>query len=1263
MPRAERPLEAGDSPLLGFAGGLRRLREEAGSPTYRQLAAEAHYSAASLSEAAAGRRLPSLAVTLAYVRACRGDAAEWELRWHRLAAELATRTEPAEPTGAPPYAGLAALQPEDAHRFFGREHLVDALVQRLTGQRFVGVFGTSGAGKSSLLRAGLLTRLSAAGKVVVLFTPGPHPLEECAVQLAKHTGTAAGALGLAEDPANLHLAVRLALVDQPADTEVVLVVDQFEEVFTLCADPAEQAWFIEALITATATKTSRCRVVLGVRADFYAHCARSAALVEALADAQVTVGPMSMDELRRAITLPATRAELVLESGLLATLLAHADGEVAVLPLLSHALLETWRRRRGKVLTLQGFQAAGGIDGALAQTAESIHSGLGSRQRVLMRTLLLRLVALGEGTEDTKRRISQSELDFDDPNLAVVLEKLTSARLIARGRDTVEITHEALIRSWPRLRDWLAEDREALRAHRALTEATEAWEALGKDPGALYRGARLVVAKDLVSSDYTVLSGRERVFLETSAAAAADAVATDRRRTRWLRQLVVLLTVLLVLAAAATVFAVNAQQMVTRQRNDALSEKVSGQAAALHAANPALAAQLSLAAYRVSPTAAARGGLLSLFATPFATSVNGHTTTAVSALTPNGHVLATAGVDGYTKLWLIGDRRRPVLLSSLRTTAVEYGFVAISADNRLLATGGRFPDHSVRVWDITDPGRPTLRLSIDDLPGTVRAVAFSPDGRTLATVGNHRSVWLWDIGGRVAVRGHELVGHTDWVTSVAFSPDGRTLATAGLDGTARLWDVAAGRAAGVLVGHTGTVHAVAFTPDGRTLATGGDDRAIRLWELAAPQRAFAVVAGHDDAVRAVAFSPDGRTLASASSDRGVRLWRYTGKGDPVSGLMTLTGHTAPVVSVQFSHDGRTLATASEDHTARLWDVPGSVLAGHTDSVYGVAVHPSGRVAATAGRDGTARVWLLADPSRGAEIAVLSSHHAVVRWVAFSPDGRTLATAGDDGTARLWDITEPTSIHEIAALTGHTGPVTSVAFSPDGRTAATTSDDGTVHLWSVADPRHPRRVWTIAHRGPVTSADFSPDGRHLATAGRADRLVVTWDLGDPHQAPTRLAERVHPDAVTSVRFSPDRRGMVTTSVDRTVRLWDVTNPADPRAGPILTDHADAVYSAAYTPDGRMLVTTSADHTARLWDVSGTPQELATLTGHPHSVLMAAFNPMNGNVVTASHDFTARIWDTDPEEAARRVCALAEPAISRTEWERYLPGLPYEPPCPN
>ena len=548
LPRGENPLVAADSALLRFAADLRRLRQQAGSPTYRELSRRAHFSAAALSEAANGRQLPSLAVTVAYVIACDGDPVAWRTRWQAVL-DTDSTTPPLQ-CGSAPYPGPAAFQRGDADLFFGRDTVIDDLVVRLRSRRFLGVFGASGAGKSSVLRAGLMARWRS--RPALLFTPGPHPIEECAVGLAALTGESAAVLRseLHDVPDHLHLRIRQAMADHPADVDLLVVVDQFEEAFTLC-EHEERNWFINALLAATATETSRARVVLGVRADFHGRCGDHPELVTALRDGQVLLGLLGVEELRQAITGPAATRGFMVESALVTRLIADATGQAAALPLVSHALLETWRRRRGATLTLAGYRAAGGIHHVICRNAEDLYATLDADQRGVARQIFLRLIAL-EGAQATKRRIHRRELDTDNEQ---TLDRLARARLITLDHDSVELAHEVLIRCWPRLREWLDDDRDGLRVHRQLTDATDVWESLDRDPGALYRGARLDLAQDWARSHQHALTARERAFLRSSTDLAADRAAA-RRRTRRLGQLVAVLSVLLVLATLATLVAV-----------------------------------------------------------------------------------------------------------------------------------------------------------------------------------------------------------------------------------------------------------------------------------------------------------------------------------------------------------------------------------------------------------------------------------------------------------------------------------------------------------------------------------------------------------------------------------------------------------------------------------------------------------------------------------------------------------------------------------
>ncbi|MFE2413461.1 helix-turn-helix domain-containing protein [Kitasatospora sp. NPDC059408] len=1257
MPRAERPLDPDAGPLTRFAADLRRLREEAGRPTYRALAQSAHYSSTTLSDAAGGRTFPSLGVTLAYVAACQGDRRAWESRWHTVAAELAVgaacgESGEADLRGAP-YAGLSAFQPEGADRFFGRERLTGEVLAKVRDRRFVAVFGPSGSGKSSLLRAGLVAHARASGWPVMLFTPGPHPVEECAIRLAVATGEAPGPLmtELRDDPAMLHLRIRQATIDRTPDIDMLIVVDQFEEVFTLCRDRDERDAFITMLIAATTATTSRTRVVLGVRADFYGHCVQDPRLVRAMRDAQIAVGPMSSQELREAITRPAKLADCTVTGPLLAAVVADATGQPGALPLVSHAMVETWRRRSGNRLTLDGYLAAGGIQHALAQTAEAAFRALSPVQQDLARSLFLRLTALGDGTEDTRRRISRDELD-PAPDMAAVLESLARQRLVTLDQDCVEITHEAIIRCWPRLRGWLTEDRDRLLLHRQITDATAGWEAHDRDPHALYRGTRLAAALDLAAADGSRLTSRERRFLDASRDAQTGETAAIRRRTVRLRQLVTLLTVLVVIAATAGVLAVGSRSSVIRQRNVAIARKAAADAAGVRQQNPSLAAQLNLAAYRLAATDDVRDQLMSTFAAPYTSRLTNHTSDVVSvSFAPESTVLATASWDRTIRLWNVGDAHHPVQLAVLdqpwRLLSVAFG-----QGGHVLAAAS---ERSVRLWDVTNRRAPVELGTLPDQPAAPTWVAFRPGGDVIATGHTDGTARLWNVHDpRQPWLLATLPGHTGQITSVAFTPDGHTLATTG-DTTARLWDVtdpANPRDLEVLRGHTDTVASVAFSPDGRTVATSSWDHTARIWDIGSSPRTQppAVLIGHPTIVWSVAFAPDGRTLVSVGGS--TLLWDVTDPAHP----MRVSAIPGGAYQAAFSPDSRTLADSD-----RLLDLRDLSLATHDDVVTSLTFAPGGHLLASAGWDGTARLWQVTGGRALWPLAVLRGHTRFVRSVAFSPDGRTLVTASEDTTVRIWDVTDPRAPRVTSILAPDAGEVAGAGFAPGGHLLAVWAQHA-AGLWDLTDPGRPRQLSRIVENGPdVTMASFRPDGRTLVTSTGESGSLRFWDISDP-RSPRELPSPLRSEPLTDGVFSPDNRSLAAVhGTDKTVWLIDISDIGRPAKVTQLPAAGSFLYALAFSADGRRLAAGAADGRVLLWDVSGAPAP-AVLTGPSTPVPAVAFGPDGNTLATGGNDFTIRLWDTGLEKVAARICDSAYPRITRAEWARYFPAVDFTPPCP-
>ncbi|RSM55833.1 hypothetical protein DMB66_35195 [Actinoplanes sp. ATCC 53533] len=1210
-------------PAVRLAAELRQLREKAGKPGYRQMAARVNYSVATLSAAASGRRLPTLEVTLAYVAACDGDPGEWERRWReaeRLSVTPAEEPDPANGHERAPYPGLATFQPEDAEVFFGRAALVEELARRLRQKRFLAVFGPSGAGKSSVVRAGLVPAVP--GPVIVL-TPGAHPMAELAVHLARHAGVPAGGLldELREDPPRAHLMVRQGL---HADGDLLVMVDQFEELFASCADPGERAEFVAALLAMCREPDGRARVVLAVRADHYARFTEHPELLAALVDAQVLIGGMSPAELRQAVTRPAELRGARVEGALVATIVAEVSDSPGALPLAAHALREAWQRRQGAMVTLAGYQAAGGVAGAVAHTAEQTYERMSEQEQDVARRVLLRMVDVGQDGLITRRRLSRAELDTMELAPAVV-EAFTAARLLSTDRDTVEIAHEALIQAWPRLRGWVEESRAGLRLHRQLTEAAAAWGSLGRDDGALYRGLRLSATVEAADAKVIDLTGAEREFLEASRERQARETRSRQRRTRLaLISLAIGVTAMSLIAALAFREANRAND----ERERALSHQLVANARDQLQVDQELAVLLARAAYDTKPTAEAAAVLrqAAVDSRMRARLVSGQQQVFGVAYSPDGRRVASSGADGTVRVWTMGGSDQ--FAGQPRVLRDHTGYVRIpvfSADGRYLAACG--VDGLVTVWDLTADLPP---LVLRGHGGEVSAVAFSPDGRLVAGAGNDGTVRVWDrtSGNSRAVRALPLGGGP--ARTVAFSPDGDHLAAGGGDGPVIVWNLAKTAPPVVLNGHENTVWSIAYSPDGRLLASASADQTVRIWPLTGREPPL-VLRADDGTVETVAFSPDGRRIASGHSGSDtIRVWN-TATGDGEDPLL-LHGHLGPVWSVTFSPDGRRLLSGSGDGTLRLWDpaYPGNpqVLDGHSGAAWSVAVSADGNTIASGGADHTVRVWR---GRIGQAPLVLRGHGDEVLAVALTADGRRVASVSRDRTVRVWDTD---SGARIAVLRGHTKIVWGVAFSPDGRRVASGGADEAVRIWDVDGAGPP--IVLKGHEASIRGIAFSPDGRQVASTSQ-DTTVRVWNA-DGHGDP--LVLRGNPGLVWTVTYSPDGRTIATGGDDGNIRIWNANGKEQPR---ILRGHRGPVWSVAFRPDGRQIVSAGHDSSERIWDTA-TGEELVSLRGHGAFVEQAQFGP-DETLITAHGDGTIRLTRCAVCGPINHVRAIADAHVTR------------------
>ena len=1222
--------------------------------------------------------------------------------------------------GLCPYKGLPYFDVDDAGLFFGREDLTERLVGRVAdGAPFLAVIGASGSGKSSLLRAGLVARLrhtAMAGSKplrIKVLTPTADPLHSLCRAVVED-GAATATMqpcrdALLTDSRALSLRLSSSAGELPPSREPsetsLLVVDQFEELFSLCRDPVARHAFIDNLVTAALEQPAPgseplVHVVIALRADFYHHCADYEALRGLLEAHQLYIGAMNSEELRRAMLGPANRYNWTFEPGLVELLLrdigagTHRSPEPGALPLLSHALLETWKRRQGRTLTLKGYADAGGVRGAIAQSADVVYGALSAAEQQVARSIFFRLTEVGDDSEDmasalyTRRRASLQEILPAAANEAAtrtVLNTLARARLITMERDAVEVAHEALIREWPTLRGWLEADLNGLRLHRHLTVATQAWVAGGRDPADLYRGARLGQAEEWTQAADPALNPLEREFLAASLAEAQRLeIAREAQRRRELE---------------------TAQQLAEVQQRRAEERGRLLRWLALAAGLLLVAAITAALLGRGFRTASLESAVL---ADANATAAAENAAVAATAQAAQAEAITAREQEAQQRTAAEGARQQEAAqradaeaarteAEAARTAALTQAAVAQS--NLLAVQSSQNLEEQVdlalllgaEAYAVLDSrqSRSTMLTALEAYPGLTGLlhapqgflpleVAFSPDGRRLAAASRDALVF-WDLStGRLTGEPWQKAaahGDMEVFRTLAYNPAGTTLATGGcaefdaedtcLRGEITLWDADTGQNLNRLRGHTYTVRGVAYDPVGRRLASCGDDTVL-IWNVADVAQASVerTLEGHTTPVAAVAFSPDGALLASVGVDFEAEAARAPEGQDFVRLWEVETGALArqlPYVgygfaNLAFSADGTLLAAGScnrwteegcDQGLIRRWSVsdgqevlPPAIL--HSSVVGSVHFIDDDAVMLSIPWDTSIALWDLVanapmvEQLRGVAPTGLSN---------VSPDGQTLATVRSS-TIYLWDtavLTNPART-QLASVSASYAPIglTALDISPDGALLAAASTAGQIHLQQTVE-NEPAGDPLVGHMGPVVGVAFSPDGATLASGGM-DATVRLWNVDSG--LPIRSPLQGHAATVTGVAFSPDGSLLASCSDDTTVRLWDAAT-----GEPLSTLQAMSMapipkvgafdmnlWDVAFSPDGTKLAVAVAipEKVAALWDVSDptAPQAIVRLPTHADGgVTQVAFSP-DGHLLAASVGRTGRVllWKMETYEPA-------------------------------
>ncbi|QNP29227.1 nSTAND1 domain-containing NTPase [Cylindrospermopsis curvispora] len=1127
-----------------------------------------------------------------------------------------------------PYQGLFHFGPQEAEFFFGREIFIEQLynatqeaIQNATPnpekRNIIPLIGASGSGKSSLVLAGLVPRLEKQGNwLFTYFRPGEDPFYALATALVPlYTPELNATEKIAQETLLAKLLKEEDLLiskvfpkiqQQNPNFRVLIIADQFEEIYTLCPDEETRHKFLDCLLKSF-TPSSQIVLLITMRADFLSHALSYRPFGDILQKTDIKILAMNEQELTEVITGPAERLGVSFEGGLAATILSDVKQQTGNLPLLEFALTKLWESTQGVELTHKIYEEIGKVEGALSRYADDQYNQLKPEEKEKVQRIFIQLVRPGEGAEDTRRIAMKAEIGEENWSL---VNKIADTRLVVTStntseQETVEVAHEALIRNWGELRNWIDSNREFRAWQERLRVIRQQWESTERDTELLLRGGMLVQAEERLKERPEDLIN-ERKFIEESIQEKNRILQQEKARqkremmTAW--GITAGSIVAVVVSVALGVTAVHqknqaeinqakylGQESWSLLRQDKWSEAlpIAIKAGVIVRDKPGEFLYISSSLQRI---------LQSDFEYSLrSTTRSGFTSVTIS---PDGKTLVSASSDKTIKIWDMATGKGKHTLTGHQESVNS---VTISPDGKTLVSASS--DNTIKIWDMaTGKGKHTLTGH----QSSVYSVTISPDGKTLVSASDDKTIKIWDMAtGREK---HTLTGHQDSVYSVTISPDGKTLVSASLDKTIKIWDMATGREKHTLTGHQHSVNSVTISPDGKTLVSASLDKTIKIWDMATGREKHTLT-GHQHSVNSVTISPDGKTLVSASLDKTIKIWDMaTGREKH-----TLTGHQEWVNSVTISPDGKTLVSASSDNTIKIWDMATGrekhTLTGHQEWVNSVTISPDGKTLVSASSDKTIKIW---DMATGREKHTLTGHQDSVYSVTISPDGKTLVSASLDKTIKIWDMATGREKH---TLTGHQDSVNSVTISPDGKTLVSASDDNTIKIWDMATGREKHTL--TGHQFWVNSVAISPDGKTLVSASD-DNTIKIWDMATGREKHTLTG---HQYDVRSVTISPDGKTLVSASRDKTIKIWDM---ATGREKHTLTGHQDSVNSVTISPDGKTLVSASDDNTIKIWDIAR-GREKNTLTGHLSDVRSVTISPDGKTLVSASRDDTIKIWD--------------------------------------
>ncbi len=1106
-----------------------------------------------------------------------------------------------------PFPGLRPFESSENHLFFGRDGQSNELLRKLRETHFLAVVGTSGSGKSSLVRAGLLPDLYSgmmAGSTtnwrVAIFRPGGNPMDNMARALSQpgvlvqdeiseeDRHTQEQFIGITLGRSALGLVECLRQANLSTDENLLVVVDQFEEIFrfvnksTLPTAHDQAVAFVKVLLTSIQQQHRPIYVVITMRSDYLGDCSRFRNLPEAINDGQYLIPRMTRNQRREAICGPIAVGGAQIKPQLVQKLLNDVGSNPDQLPIMQHALMRTWDHWKengapGIAIDISDYEAIGGIEQALslhadkayAEIAEGYSAEEGQRRQKIVEKIFKLLTEKGADNREIRRQALLSDLvTYTGASMEEIISVIEVFRkpeysfLMPPKRElkddtVIDISHESLIRQWKTLSVWVDEEAESSKIFLRLAESAQLHLDNKKDnlfglELDQYLEWRVQFKPDLAwAKRYSTDCDKCLRYLEESQQQREDllqekkslALKEEIRRKKELKRTRVFAMVLAFATLVSIGFLIYAQQ----QKELALTQRDIARANY----------QISKAQSQVEkdPTVALRLAEL-------------------AAKISSSPLVLNAAHKIY---------RENVFYKTLFHKD-EVHSVAFSQDNNHMLTGSK--DGVARIWKIDGE----IQLEIPAHEGGVNAVAFGPNGNYILTGGADGFVKLWNLDGSLQYN----FKHTQPISAVAFSPNGRQILTG--SETARLWD---------LKGHLqqvigqAQISSMAFSPDGNTILTASYDRSARIWDLKGNM--LKEFGGDSDYIFSVAFAPDSRKVLTGSVDGVAKLWDI--RGDLID---ELNGHSNRISSVAFSPDGTRMLTGSFDNYIRLWDLDGNQiyeLKGHVNRISSVAFSADGTKVLSGSYDRTARLWEL----KGKLVREFDAHNDYIFSVAYSPDGTKLLTGSYDQTARLWGLNG----NLLSEMKGHNDRINSIAFSPDGTKILTGSEDSKAFLWELNGVKLQEFA---GHKGGVSTVAFSPDGTKVIS-GSADHSIRLWDLNG------KFIKEIgkHDDRVSTVAFSPDGTKILTTSWDKVARIWSLD-------GDILVQfegHADQIYSGVFSPDGSKVLTGSGDGSVQLWNIEG--KALLELSNHPGIVSAVAFSPDGSSLLTATLGNSARLWD--------------------------------------